>query len=155
MNGKRRENEKFLFFLRSNVDIYWTEFLSLDFRVSYKKPFSYLFHCIILSMSLKFDTSIACPLFPFPASLWRNDADRVFLSIANHPSCLPPFVVWCICDVQDITMLEWQSTCWQSVVTIGIVIKECSKGCFDCLSLNSKIKIKDLPNIKRSLLWCP
>jgi len=81
---------------------------------------------IIIScrMSLELDAAIPSPHLALPTPLRRHNTDLLVLIVAEDPSCLPPLVVGGIGHVQDVAVLEGQSSRGQTIVPIGIIVEQ-------------------------------
>lgn len=84
---------------------------------------------------LELHTSIPRSLLSLPATLRRHDANTFLFAIADDSSRLPPLVVRCVRDVENVAVLERQSARGQAVVAVRVIVEQGA-------------------HVQRTLLWC-
>ncbi len=77
------------------------------------------------TFALELDGSIAGSKLPFPPLLGWDNSDAFLFTRGQYATCLPPFVIRSVRYMEDISVAEEETSARQSIVLVGVVVKEC------------------------------
>ena len=79
----------------------------------------WIYHTCFLPMSIT-------PVFicVLPAFTGYDAKPHVLLAFWCEFLGLPPLVIGCVCDVQNVAISKWQTTTWQTAVLGRVVVKQ-------------------------------
>lgn len=59
-----------------------------------------------------------------PPPFAGNDAEALIFTLRKQLPCLPPLVITGVCDMQNISILEDETSSWEAAVFGRVVVKE-------------------------------